>query len=192
MRKTFVGMAVVGALGVAASGDQIFDEDAITLQQDFETEPMNAPPPGSFTLGNATFSENSTGSGGPGWRLLDGLPTRILTDNAGISEITIDFENPVRRAGLLVGIGEATYDVSFFSPGGDLLGVVSGSVQDVADQFFAGWEDAGRIGSIVVTEPTGDNGRVGGIDDLRYDNIPAPGAVSLLGLAGLASLRRRR
>ncbi len=192
MRRVFVPVAAVGVLCVAASAQQIVDPNLITLQHDFEG--FGAPPPGPFTLGNATFSEASTGSGGPGWRVLGGFfnGSDTLTDNAAISDITIDFDTPMARAGLLVGIGPATFDVEFFSPGGGLLGTVTGTVVDVTESFFAGWGDAGGIGSIRITEPSGENGRVGGIDDVRYDIIPAPATLSLLGLAGFAGLRRRR
>lgn len=192
MRHGIVGMVAICGLCAAASAQQIFDPNLITLQHDFEG--FGAPPPGPFTLGNATFSEASTGSGGPGWRVLSGFfnGSDTLTDNAGISDITIDFDTPMGAAGLLVGIGPGTYDVSFYDMGGGLLGTVSGSVVDVTESFFAGWGHAGGIGSIRILEPTGDNARVGGIDDVRYDIVPAPGSLALLGLAGFAAARRRR
>ncbi len=191
MRKILVGAAAVGALTVVASAQQINDPDAITLQHDFEG--FQAPPPGPFTLGNATFSEQSSGSGGPGWRVLGGFfnGTDTLTDNAGISDITIDFDTAMAQAGLLVGIGPGDYTVDFLRDN-NVVGTVNISVVDVTESAFAGWGDAGGIDAIRVTEPSGDNGRVGGIDDVRYDVIPAPGTMALLGLGGLVGMRRRR
>jgi|GEM_PF-1252568 len=192
MRNGIVGMVAICGLCAAASAQQIFDPNLITLQHDFEG--MGAPPAGPFTLGNATFSEASTGSGGPGWRVLGGFFNGgdTLTDNAGISDITIDFDTPMGAAGLLVGIGPGTYEVSFYNTGGGLLGTVTGSVAGTLDNFFAGWGHGGGIGSINIIETTGDNGLVGGIDDVRYDIVPAPGSLALLGLAGFAGTRRRR
>ena len=192
MRIALVGVAAVCSACVAASAQQIFDPNLITLQHDFEG--MNVPPTGPFTLGDATFSESSTGSGGPGWRILGGFfnGTNTLTDNAGISDITIDFDTAMGAAGLLVGIGPGTYDVNFYDLGGGLVGTVTGSVSGTTDSFFAGWGNPGGIGSINIVETTGDNGLVGGIDDVRYDFVPAPGGLALLGFLGLAATRRRR
>ena len=191
MRRVFVPVVAVGALCVAASAQQIVDPNLITLQHDFEVDPPNVPPVGPFTLGNATFSEASSGSGGPGWRLLNGFPTRVLTDNAGISDITVTFDTPMLRAGLL-NVISGRYQIDFFSPGGALLGTVINTVPDNGSERFAGWGDAGGIGSINVTEFGVDNGLVGGIDDIRYDLIPAPSSLALLGLGGLVATRRRR
>lgn len=188
-----IALIVASAAGFATA-DVIDDPSLITLRHDFESDPPSAPPPGPFTLGNATFSEASSGTGGPGWRLLDGFfnGTRILTDNAGITDMTISFDTPMVRAGLLVGIGPGTYDVHFLDASGGIVGTVTGTVPSTTDSFFAGWEHGGGIVAIHVLEPSGENGLVGGIDDVRYDYVPAPGAMALLGLAGLTGLRRRR
>jgi len=191
--------AAIAAFGAAAAvcsvaeAGQIFDPTLITLRHDFETDPPSAPPPGPFTLGSVTFSETSSGTGGPGWRLISVWPGfgRQLTDNAAISDILLEFDEPMLRAGFDVGIGDATFTVEFYN-GGDLLGSVTDSVVGVDGHFFAGWEDAGGITSIRIIEPSGENGRVGGIDNVRYDYIPAPGALALIGIAGLGLRRRRR
>lgn len=192
--RSFIALVIVSGLAAAASAQQITNPNDITLQHDFNSAPPVAPPAGPFTLGMATFSEASTGAGGRGWRLIpvfQGGFGRQLTDNAGISNITIDFSTPMLRAGLDVGIGPARFQVEFFN-GNTSLGSVTQSVQIPEANFFAGWQNAAGITRIVITEPSGENGLVGGIDNVRYDIVPAPGAVTLLGLGGIAALRRRR
>lgn len=186
--------AGVLVLAISANAQQITDPNLITLQHDFETEPPGAPPEGPFTLGNATFSEDSTGTGGPGWRLIAVWPGMglQLTDNAGISDILIEFAVPVLRAGMFVGIGAARYLVEFFN-GADLVGSVAGDVGTVEESFFAGWGHADGITSIRMTEPSGENGLVGGLDDVRYDAVPEPATIVALGLGlVIAATRRRR
>ncbi|MCH7961879.1 MAG: hypothetical protein IIC49_06045 [Planctomycetes bacterium] len=133
MRGLLGAVVAMGVFAFAQTADaqRIFDPNDITLRHDFETDPVNVPPPGPFTLvsseGTATFSEASTGTGSPGWRLIGGIfnNSRILTDNAGISEITVRFDAPMQQAGMLVGIGPATYSVEFFN-GVDSVGTVTG------------------------------------------------------------------
>ena len=159
----------------------------------------SAPPVGSFTYGDFSFSESSSGTGGPGWRWLDGFfvaGSHALTDNAGISDIIIDALSPWSRIGLDVGIGDAVYAVSFYDTALSLLGTVSGSASGVTGNFFAGWEFAGGISRIRIIETSGENGRVGGIDNIRYENVRVsePGTLALLGLglAGMGMTRRKK
>jgi hypothetical protein len=187
--------AAVGVLGASQSAfsQQIFDPNLITLRHDFDTLPPSAPPPGPFSLGIATFSESSTGTGGPGWRLITVWPGlgRQLTDNAGISNILVSFSAPQLRVGMNVGIGNATYQVQFFN-GASVVGTVSQAVVGTAANFFAGWQNAGGITSVRITEPTGENGLVGGIDNVRYTTVPEPATLAALGLGLVALLRRRK
>lgn len=198
MRGLLGAVVMTGVFVFAQTADaqRIFDPNDITLRHDLNTDPASVPPPGAFTLvsgaGTATFSEASTGSGSPGWRLLSGFfnGTRILTDNAGISEITVRFDAPMVKAGMLVGIGPATYNVDFFN-GTTLVGSVQDSIVGDTDSFFAGWGHAAGITHMVMTEPSGDNSKVGGLDDVRYDPVPEPATMLALG-AGIAALAARR
>ena len=159
-----------------------------------------APPDGPFAHMGVTFSEAST-SGSPGWRILNNFfvaGSEALTDEASISDITLVFDAAWTRVGLEVGIGDATYDVSFFGTAASLLGtVVVGPLFGVLGHDFAGWQDAGGIKSLRIIETSGSNNRVGGLDDIRFENvaqISEPGTLAImgLGLAGLGFARRKR
>ncbi|HET6644013.1 MAG TPA: PEP-CTERM sorting domain-containing protein [Fimbriimonadales bacterium] len=192
--KPIAIVVAIGALTMAAHAQQIFDPNLISLRHDFETDPPDAPPTGPFTLGNATFSEQSTGTGGPGWRLIELWPGfgRQLTDNAGITDMSIVFDEAMAAVGLDVGIGAAVYMVDFLHDD-TVVGSVEISVGSVDAHDFAGWADDSGITSVHIVETSGENGLVGGIDNVRYDTVPEPATfIALgLGLAALASRRRR-
>ncbi len=147
----------------------------------FETLP-GVPPPGPFTLDTVTFSEFSTGSGDPGWRLLTGFlgtPDPQLTDNAGISLIRLDFSTSVDRVGMIVGVSNpgpeaAVYDVRFFNSALTLLETVTISVVDNTEGKFAGIESAELISRVEIVETSGENGNVGGLDDVRFELVSPP------------------
>jgi hypothetical protein len=190
--KGFIAVAGL-AVAVSAGAQQINNPNLITLRHDFETDPPSAPPVGPFTLGAATFSEASTGTGGPGWRLISVWTGfgRQLTDNAGISDITVAFNAPMLMVGLDVGIGPGSYQVDFLN-GNTVVGSVSGNTPTNGDHFFAGWQHAAGITSVHITEPSGENGFVGGLDNVRYDAVPEPASIAALGLGAMALIRRRK
>ncbi len=143
----------------------------------FETLP-GVPPPGPFTLDTVTFSEFSTGSGSPGWRLLNiiaAFPPPQLTDNAGISLIRLDFSSSVNRVGMVVGISDpfqspTDYEVRFFNNALTLIETVPISVVDDTGKF-AGIESTELISRVEIVETTGGNSRVGVIDDVRFELV---------------------
>lgn len=178
--------------GVITIGDFSGSETVI----DFESL-GSAPATGPFSIGSVTFSESSSGTGGPGWRLLsniEGFVGNFLTDNAGISLIQLDFAAPQLRAGVLVGVTTATYSVSIYDSSLALL--ESTSVFVSGAPLFAGFENAAGISRMVISETSGENGRVGGLDDVRFEGaaIPEPGTWALfgIGLLALTAVKRAR
>jgi hypothetical protein len=119
------------------------------------------------------FSEASTGTGGPGLRLVSfsiggsGIP--VLTDNAGITDIRVDFSTPVNRAGLIVGFGPATYLVSAYNTSLNFLESASFTAATLNAVGFIGFQEPVSIGRLRVVETSGDNHTVGAIDDVRFE-----------------------
>ncbi len=150
---------------------------------------------GPFTYQGLSFSESSTGSGQPGWRDLTGFGLGF-SDNAGISNITIDLNGSYTIVGLDVHIGSATYDVSFYDSAFALIGTVSTTLGSNLDFNFVGFESAGGISRINMLETSGENFLVGGFDRIQFqntNNVPEPDSLALLGLAlgGLLLTRRK-
>ena len=169
-------------------------------------ELAGTPAIGPFSIGAVTFTEASTGSGGPGWKLLPfgfaGSTAPSLADNAGNSLITLAFSIPVNRVGLVVGVGPATYQVSIFGAANNLLESALVSLNGNFDGAFIGFQQPVNIARLQITESTGDNGLIGAIDNVRFESVrvnatpvPEPASLaiwSLISVAGLTAFRCRR
>jgi len=145
----------------------------------FESLGGVVPPPGPFSIGDVTFSEFSSGTGVPGWNLITalglfGTPDPQLADTAGISFIRIDFSTTVNRVGLIAGLGPADYEVSFFDNTLTIIETIPISSPTLLDGSFAGIESDTPISRVEIVETSGENGLVGGIDDIRFEFVEPP------------------
>lgn len=211
-RRVMIAVSVF-ALPLAALAGQVPDRP--TLQailggggtlEDFETLNLSPGSQVSDTGGllNSTtmFAGNGPGLVQPGvdyiapelfWNAEGyyGLPTQALGDCTGWRglQMTLSYTTPV----LAMGFDMYDYDlfpsdgvVTVYDAGGGLLG--SANVSAIIGPFF-GWEDAGGIGSVVISA---NSQAYINIDDHLYGPIPAPGCAAVLGLAGLLGGRQRR
>jgi MYXO-CTERM domain-containing protein len=132
------------------------------------------------------FIESAAGAGVAGFRTFWG----------GLSGLQVGF-----YSGSGVGFSSGGDGACLFDGTGSILSQVSFGAATNAFSFFFGWDSAGAldpaytavvssvgtIGTQVTTlGPGGDTGSVG-----TAIGVPAPGALALLGLAGLVGRRRR-
>lgn len=137
-----------------------------------------------FGLGNSGNAQVSDGVKGMG---LNGFgETAVIT-----------FEMPILTFGGYWGVGTGdpvpdpnTVTVAFYTPDGGLIDTVgflySHSDNGDGGLDWHGWSSSTAIGRIEYTGDFVVN------DGLQASLVPAPGAVALLGLAGLFGTRRRR
>lgn len=128
-----------------------------------------------FGLGSNGFAQVVDGRKGAGldnsgtWTIQFGTP---VVDFGGYWSHYPDPGNPI------------TFD--FYDAGGNLLGSDSATVIDGSGSLhWLGWNSVTPVSTVVVG---GDYMVV----DYMQANVPAPGALALLGLGGLAAVRRRR
>ncbi|MES2019099.1 MAG: PEP-CTERM sorting domain-containing protein [Pseudomonadota bacterium] len=191
MNKRILAAAILGMASMASAvAGEILVSDFSGAQVVVNMNAVGAPA-GDFTYAGIDFSNTSSGSGSPGWRNLTQYNLGY-TDNAGISDITLNLNNVYTKVGLDLYI-DASYAVSFFN-GNALVGSL---IKQVTGSAFAGWEYAGGISRIEIKELSGDNYMVGGFNDVRMEatsTVPEPASLALLGLglAGFALSRRRK
>ena len=85
--------------------------------------------------------------------------------------------------------GGFVYDADLFDevvPNVDPFGPVQGTLND-----FAGEDKLGTWSLTIIDNAGGDTGSIAGWQ-MVINNVPAPGALALLGMAGLIGTRRRR
>ena len=147
-------------------------------------------PPSTFGLGTSGTAQVFDGVKGMG---LD------RSEEFGAGPAIIDFSTPVTEFGAYWGaatgdggdLGDpAVVTVSFFDTGGGLIDTITFdySHSDTGDGGldWQGWSSTTAIGSIVYF------GNFVVIDGMQANQVPAPSALALLGIAGLAGRRRRR
>jgi MYXO-CTERM domain-containing protein len=124
---------------------------------------------------------------------LVGSPFQHGSDDARVGD-EVAFDDPQARAGLRR-IWNTSSLTQFYNAAGELLG----EHQNTTSAEFVGWiGEAGdqstwvaRIVMDTVAPPS--SRQVGHSDDLYFGtDVPAPGAIAVLSLAGIAGMRRRR
>ena len=140
--------------------------------------------------GNATFT-GGAGSGGP---FLGGPGSASMRwAFASAQDLTgISF-----RLGLTsVGSGGGSLNVSVYSDtAGTVLisGLGTSSITTAGNVDFDFLSNLAGAQSVVITwTPAGNPGNSMTLNAIQYNGVPAPGALALLGVAGLVGARRRR
>lgn len=144
-----------------------------------------------YEPGLADFGLGNSGNA----QVSDGVKGMGLNDFAQTAVIT--FDTPVFSFGGYWGVGTGdpvpdpnTITVAFYTPDGGLIDTVgflySHSDNGDGGLDWHGWSSSTAIGRIEYTGDFVVN------DGLQASLVPAPGAVALLGLAGLFGTRRRR
>ena len=209
MKRFLVTAALVG-LGVAVQPGGTASADVIGIDDfsgnetvidftDVDMKSLDNPADIGFGV---TVLNSGGGTGGPGWRgntpwsnFFDNIPGaslgKALADRWGASDLTYNLSEGVRRFGLLLSTGDqTTWTVSFFDTNDELIATTQAMMPAPSDAVFIGFESNTLIWSINITDE--ENGQITLMDDVRFEVIPSPGPLALLGVAGLIHSRRRR
>lgn len=209
MKKIVAFTIVVGFLAGVAQAQSIGWNDFSGGEnwEDFTNWPGGQTNP--LLYNGVTYTEQGGGSGVPNWRnptdwsaffsagagAYPGLSLGIAgADAHGISDIKIEFTDfpGIKRAGILLSTSPITFhDLSAYDADDNLLGSVQGSMPAERSPIWLGLETSSEISYLRITEPNGENGNIAIFDDLRFE-VPEPGTLSMLALAGLVVLGRRR
>ena len=213
-------IVMVGAIALASTADAGLILDRGTLDdllggnqtlEDFESFDIaqgTATNLDVFELDSDTIT-NGQGPGlvEPGARYLDpsqtrlqwngdqyfGLESKTLLSNGATGTIELLYDSVVTAMGVdlraVEGFGyDGVFDV--YDTADTLLGSVSFHLTNGGpENVFLGWEHAGGIGRVVAHSSAFSRSPI--IDNHAYGRVPAPGAIALLGLAGLMGRRRR-
>lgn len=206
-RSLFVTACAVAVSAGTASADGIISIDGFSGFEDlidFSLVDFNNLPDKNGDIGlGVTVTNRGSGTGGPGWRpadwgsFFDNIPGSsggaAMADNWGTSNLLFEFSSPINRVGMLLSTGTRTdYMISLFDTAGGLIDTVIASMPADTEAVFIGYEyTSGDIGSVLVFEEV-DNGQIILLDDLRFEAVPAPGALAMLLVAGIGARRRRR
>jgi len=196
--------ALVSALMLSAScgaSATLIDFEDLTLGDTYSPVSLFSTGGVDASIRNFQWSSGAWTSGGVGqvsnWGWAGGTGNEMILNNTNLG---LDFVGSVGSAGYLV--------FQFGEYGGNMNLDINGHFVN-----FNNWEDldGATIGGVTVNVLAGglgnDKGTVefnglidkfltGGqeyaVDNFRYQLVPAPGALALLGVAGIAGRRRRR
>jgi hypothetical protein len=175
----------------SGSANPLFDLDDVIINQLDSSSIANGQGPGLVKDG-AIYS---TAAGyGMQWNGDDyfGMESKTIGGNSGGLYTAVWYTQPVTAMGLDVqvfsGYGGA-HQARVYNTSNDLIGIHDFVVD--SGRYFFGWADAGGIGRVEIEFLVFSWG--GMIDDHLYGvAVPAPGAIAMLGVAGLFGSRRRR
>jgi hypothetical protein len=159
-----------------------------------------APQGVTFTgVGSSVYWVNDGNAAFDAAQLVGGSPNNSIPSSL-TNQFTMTFSVPVRAFGFFVANNRTADPAGPLFVARDINGTIIGSAQfgaqfidgtftapnTVADYGFMGILTATNIASVTVTKQAAI------LDDLRFCQVPAPGALALSAAGGLVLLRRKR